>query len=90
METYGERIKTALDKLSIASKVLTNDNTALKSLKLANEKHAIRKFEQNISNQNIKIIVGAANKNSLECAIAFAMEKELSLKSTDTKNCNYC
>lgn len=79
-----------MDKLNTASKTLTSDANALKSLKVANEKLAIRKFEQHISDQNIKVIVGAANKNSLEGAIAFAMEKELSMKKTVEKTCNYC
>lgn len=90
IESYGKRFKMALDRLNNSSRTLTVDENALRLLREANEKLAVRKFEQNISNFNIKIIVGAANKNTLEGAIAFAMEKEFSMRNSNPKVCNYC
>lgn len=88
IEIYGRKIRVALEKLNLASRCLTKEDNALKMLKLANEKLAIQKFEQNLSNPNLKVIVAAANKTTLENTISFAMQKELSNKFV--KNCNYC
>lgn len=90
IESYGRRVKDALGRLNSATRTLTNDENAYRLLKEANEKLAIRKFEQNILNPNIKIIVSAANKTSLESSLAFAMEKELSVRYSISKTCNYC
>lgn len=90
MEEYGKRIRKGLEKLNLASKSLTQEDTALVPLRKANEIHAIRKFEQNMINEKIKLMVGAADFKSLRDAIKFAMNKELFQKTTNVKTCTFC
>lgn len=90
MENYGKRIRKGLDKLNLSSKSLTNEEAALISLRKANEIHAIRKFEQNMFDERIKLMVGAATFKSLQEAIKFAMNKELFRKTTKDKICTFC
>lgn len=89
-EKYAERLKKALAKLNGASRTLTMDGGALRMLKKANEKLAIRKFEQNTYNKDVKIMLSATRNETLEEAIAFALDKELSFGTILTKTCNYC
>lgn len=90
MEEYGKRIRKGLEKLNLATKSLTQLDTVLTPLRKANEIHAIRKFEQNMFNEKIKLMVGAANFDSLQDAVKFAMNKELFQKTTNNKTCNFC
>lgn len=90
VEEYGKRIRKGLEKLNLASKSLTQEETALIPLRKANEIHAIRKFEQNMFNEKIKLMVGAADFKSLRDAIKFAMNKELFQKTTNVKTCTFC
>lgn len=55
-----------------------------------NEKQAISKFEQNIRDHTVRVLVAAATKSSLDEAIAFAMQKELLEKSKNIKGCGIC
>lgn len=77
IEDYGNRVKEKLKKLNEASKKMTETNEQVQILRKMNEKHAISKFEQNIRNQTIKVLVSAAGKTSLDECITFAMQKEL-------------
>lgn len=90
MEEYGKRIRKGLEKLNLATKSLTESDTALVPLRKANEVHAIRKFEQNMFDEKIKLMIGAANFQSLREAIKFAMNKELFRKTTNVKICTFC
>lgn len=90
IEEYGSRVKAKLRKLNEASKSLTDSKDHLKTLYKMNEKQAISKFEQNIRNQTIKVLVSAAGKSSLDDCITFAMQKELIEKSKNIKNCTIC
>lgn len=55
-----------------------------------NEKLAISKFEQNIRDQTIKVLVSAGGKSTLDDCITFAMQKELIEKNKNIKNCTWC
>lgn len=90
MEEYGKRIRKGLEKLNLATKSLTQDDAALVPLRKANEVHAIRKFEQNMFDEKIKLMIGAANFQSLREAIKFAMNKELFRKTATVKTCTFC
>lgn len=89
IEVFGNHIRLALHKSNRASETLTTNADALKSLRKANEKLAIRKFEQNLFNNNLKIWVGAKDFNSLDAAISFAMQKEPTYKNDANIRCNY-
>lgn len=90
IEVYGNHIRLALHKLNKATETLTDNVEALKSLRTANEKLAIRKFDQNLFNSNLKIWVGAKEFDTLDAAISFAMQKETINKNTSNVRCNYC
>lgn len=93
LSEFGSRFKKALQKLNIATTSLTSDQNALKLLREANEKLAIRKFKQNISNTNIRIMVDAAQPKSLDEAIVLAEQKMQLEKPTNANKkltCNFC
>lgn len=90
IEDFGSRIKTKLRKLNQASRTMTDSDAEKKVVAKMHEKQAISKFEQNLRNQNVKILVSAAQKTSLDECITFAMQKELIEKNKNIKNCNYC
>lgn len=94
IEDFGARVKTKLKKLNEASKLLSEDVNEHKILQKMNEKQAINKFEQNIRDSTIKVLVSAANKPTLDECITFAMQKELTEKSKnvkfDVKSCTIC
>lgn len=87
---YGNRVKEKLTKLNQASTGLTQNNDALTVVRTANEKQAISKFQQNIRDENIKILVSAAAKTSLEDCISFALQTELMRRNTNIKKCSIC
>lgn len=90
IEEYGSRIRAKLKKLNEACRSLAKSNDELKILKKMNEKQAISKFEQNLRNETIKVLVSAANKESLDECITFAMQKEMIEKNKNIKQCGYC
>lgn len=90
VEDFGKRIRKGLEKLNLATKSLTRDENALKPLRTANEKHAIHKFEQNMFDEKIKLMVGAANFSNLREAITFAISKELFQRTNTNKTCSFC
>lgn len=90
IEDYGTRVKAKLKKLNEASKTITESSEQVKVLRKMNEKHAISKFEQNIRNQTIKVLVSAAGKLTLDECISFAMQKELTEKNRNIKACSIC
>lgn len=85
---YGQRAKDILKKLHAASAAMCPDAAA--ALRTVNEKYAINKFEQNLLDKTLRIMVNAAPKGSLEESIIMAMEKEVWLGGTNAMTCNYC
>lgn len=90
IEDYGNRVRAKLKKLNEASKKMTEVDGEIKILRKMNEKHAISKFEQNIRNQTIKVLVSAAGKTTLDECITFAMQKELIEKNKNIRACAFC
>lgn len=90
IEEYGNRIKTKLRVLNEAIRKMTNEQAELRALRKLNEKQAISKFEQNLRSNNIKVLVSAAAKQTLDECIAFAMEKELLEKNKNNVTCTIC
>lgn len=90
VEEYSLRIRKALEKLNETTLTLTSDQAAQSSLRQANEKQAVQHFEQNLIQENLRIMVESANKLSLNDVISFAQQKELSLKVSPTRVCNFC
>lgn len=90
IEEYGSRVKNKLKKLNEASKTLSESNDQIKVLQKMNEKQAINKFEQNIRDPTIKVLVSAAGKSTLDECITFAMQKELTERNKNIKSCTLC
>lgn len=92
IEQYGNKIRSKLRVLNEAIKDMTTNGDEIAILRKMNERHAISKFEQNIKENTLKILVSAAAKDSLDESIAFAIQKELTLrpKYNSSKKCANC
>lgn len=90
VEDYGNRMRLKLKKLNEASKSLTENQNEMQILHKTNERQAISKFEQNIRDPTIKVLVSAAGKLTLDDCITFAMQKELTEKNKNIKACKIC
>lgn len=90
VEQFGDKVKKKLRALNDATRSMTNDQAQQTILRSANEKLAIAKFEQNLKDESVRILTSAANKNSLDDVIAYAMQKELILKTKNPVKCDFC
>lgn len=90
IEQFGNKVKTKLRDLNESIKEITENEAEMIILKKVNEKNAISKFEQNLRNNNIKILVSAAGKKSLDDSITYALQKELLEKNKNPDNCAIC
>lgn len=90
IEQYGNRVKEKLQKLNEAIKTIADTAAERSILKKVNERQAISKFEQNIRNNSLKLLVTAAAKESLDECILFASQKELLEKNKNIKSCTFC
>lgn len=90
IQEYGNRVKKLLQNLNNANLTLVDNESSIAALKIANEKIAIRKFEQNLLNETLKIIVSSSNKQTLEESVSYAVEREMWLRSTNVTKCNFC
>lgn len=90
MEDYGKRMKEKLRKFNEASRLMTETQAEIAILQKANEKFAIAKFEQNICDSTVRVLVSATTKSSLDEAIQIALQKELMEKNKNIKTCTYC
>lgn len=90
VETYGNRFRMTLIKLNSASEVLASNDEGRKLLRDTNEKYAVRKFEQNLHNNNLKMWVATKGCTNLDSAISNAMLKENHFYETRKLTCNYC
>lgn len=90
IEEYGTRIKNKLKKLNDACRFLAKTDDEFKILRRMNEKQAVSKFEQNLRNQTIRVLVSASGKTSLDECITFAMQKDMVEKNKNIKQCGYC
>lgn len=90
VETYGNRLRMALIRLNSAAEGLTNTQEGKKSLRDANEKIAVMRFEQNLLSNDLKMWVGTKYCTTLDAAITHAMQKENHYKSNRKVTCNFC
>lgn len=90
IEDFGTRVKAKLKKLNEASALIAKTEAEKSIIRKMNEKQAISKFEQNLRNSTVKVLVSAASKQTLDECITFAMEKDLVEKNKNIKNCNIC
>lgn len=60
-EDYGLRVKTKLRSLNDAIRSITNTEAELNILRQVNEKLAVSKFEQNLRDRTVKVLVFAAS-----------------------------
>lgn len=88
IEKYGNKIRLTLFELNESSKSLSDNEEALRLLAKAKEILAIRKFEQNLMSNNVRIWVGAKTHETLDEAITYAIKKE----DLYARNpiCSYC
>lgn len=88
IQDYGNRVKIVLKKLHEASSRMCPE--AAGALRIANERNAINKFEQNLLDTTLRITVNATSKDTLEQSIIIAMEKEIWLKGSNVVSCTIC
>lgn len=89
LEEYSKRVNEKFRRLNEASKSIPNVDAEVAILRKANEKLAITKFQQNLRNETLKVLVSAAVKNSLD-DIQFALEREMLQNTGNLKACNFC
>lgn len=90
IEQYGYKVRKKLRALNEAIKNITETAEEKAILFKMNEKLAISKFEQNLRDQNIRILVSATTKTTLDETITYALQKELLEKSKNKSNCSIC
>lgn len=90
IEKYANKIRKKLKILNEASKELSENDQENAILRKINEKHAICKFEQNIRNNTLRILVSAAAKETLDDCVMFAVQKELLMKTQNNRKCVNC
>lgn len=83
-------MRTKLRKLNEASRAMATTSAEKKILQDANEKLAISKFQQNIRDNTIRVLVISSTKTTLDEAIQTAMQKELMERSKNIKSCTHC
>lgn len=90
IEKYANKIRKKLKILNEASKELSVTDEENAILRKINEKHAICKFEQNIRDNTLRILVSAAAKETLDDCVMFAIQKELLIKTQNNNKCANC
>lgn len=92
MEDYGKKVKNKLRKLNEASRQLASTDAERAILQKANERLAISKFEQNIRDNTVRVLVSATKNDSLDDAIQMALQKELMEKNKNVSpiKCTRC
>lgn len=92
MNDYGKRVRNKLLKLNEASRQIANTAAERAILQKANERLAISKFEQNIRDNTVRVLVSATKNESLDDAIQMALQKELmeKIKNVAPMKCTHC
>lgn len=90
IEEYGKKVKKKLRALNDTTNELVDSQEEKTLLRRMNEKLAISKFEQNLKNDTIRILVSAKTKNTLDESITYALQKELSEKTKNKHSCSIC
>lgn len=90
IDEYSRRVRSKLHKLNEASRQMANTAAEKQILQLTNEKLAISKFQQNIRDSTIRVLVSATAKTTLDEAIQIALQKEMMEKNKNIKSCTFC
>lgn len=90
LEDYSKRVKEKLRRLNESSRLMANSEDEKRILMKANEKLAISKFEQNIRNDTVRVLVSASSKDSLDEAIQIARQRDLMERNKNTRKCSIC
>lgn len=90
LESFADRARKGLANLNEAARTISVVPAELTAYRKTHERLAIAKFTQNIRNKELKTMISATAKTSLEECIVYAMEKELSEKSSNIKKCTIC
>lgn len=90
IETFGDKVRKGLAKLNEATRLFSEVPNDQNAYRKSNERLAISRFTQNIRDINLRTLVEAASKQTLEDTIVFAMEKELTNKNSNIKKCTIC
>lgn len=90
VEEFAKRTKEKFRILNEASKSISDVEAELAVLRKADEKLAITKFQQNLRNDTLRVLVSAANKSTLDENVKFTLEKEMIQNTGSVKVCEYC
>lgn len=92
IEDYGKKVRNKLRKLNEASRQMGTTDAERAILQKANERLAISKFEQNIRDNTIRVLVSATKNDTLDDAIQIALQKELMEKNKNSYSmkCTNC
>lgn len=90
LDDYAKRVKEKLRRLNESSRLMADSEQEKKILMKANEKLAISKFEQNIRNDTIRVLVSASAKDSLDEAIQIAAQRDLMERNKNVHKCSIC
>lgn len=90
IDQYGTKAKAKLKTLNESLSEITENDQELTILRRVNEKLAISKFQQNLRDNDIRILVSAASKTSLDECISYALQKELLQKTKNKPTCTIC
>lgn len=84
IEDYGTRVRVKLKRLNESSRSQVPSDTDAQILYKVNEKQAISKFEQNLRNNTVKMLISAADKKTLD-AVKWLCKKSLLKKVKTSK-----
>lgn len=90
VEEFGKRVKIKLGRITETLNTPTTTEAEKKIMRTCMEKLAISKFTQNLRFNNLRLLVSAANKTTLDECITFALEKELLEKGKNRPSCGLC
>lgn len=66
IEQYGNRMKSTLRNLNESISDIADIGAEMSILRRVNEKQAISKFQQNLRNNNVRVLVSASSKETLD------------------------
>lgn len=90
VEKFSERVREKLRVVLESMTTPTNTEAEKVVMRKCMERLAISKFSQNLRSNNLKILVSASGKTSLDECITFALEKELLEKGRNQTSCGIC
>lgn len=87
---FGARIKNQVEILNNTKEILNADIYTKRGMRKLNEKTAMNQFTRGLINTQLYSQTNAIERDSLDDFIAFAAEKEISVKNSNHLRCNLC